>query len=60
MQMSKGMRMPDTMTIVIRERDIPVLPNNVVYEPTPDLSSNYVFPIPTSNEESETASDDDD
>lgn len=48
------------MTIVFRERDIPVLPNDVEYEPTRDLSSNYVFPITPDSEESDTASDDDD
>ena len=56
--MSKGTKMPDTMTIVTRERDVPIAPDsNVVYQPAPDLSTNYLIPIPADDADSESATD---
>ena len=47
--------MTDTMTVVTRKGDMPVVldSSNVTYEIVRDLSSNYIIPIPDESESDE-------
>ena len=52
--MSKETGMTDTMIVVTRKGDMPVvLDSNVTYEIARDLSSNYIIPIPDESESDE-------